>query len=72
LYFLIKHFLGTTEFMGISSEWGAFHKKIMSDRFSTKTALCTKIREVATILPNMSENYQEIKPWQGLKIFENL
>jgi len=52
--------------------WGAFHKKIMSDRFSTKTALCTKIREVATILPNMSENYQEIKPWQGLKIFENL
>jgi len=26
----------------------------------------------ATILPHMSENYQEIKPWRGLKIFENL
>jgi len=25
----------------------------------------------ATILPNMSEKYQETKPWQGLKIFEN-
>jgi len=26
----------------------------------------------ATILPNMSKKYQEIKLWQGLKIFKNL
>jgi len=26
----------------------------------------------ATILPNMSKKYQEIKPWRGLKFFENL
>jgi len=26
----------------------------------------------ATILPHMSENCQEIKPWRGLEIFETL
>ena len=37
-----------------------------------KKFLKSKITLSATILPNMSKNYQEIKPWRGLKIFENL
>jgi len=39
---------------------------------ATNHPLTSKIIVSATILPHMSEKYQEIKLWQGFKIFKNL